>query len=208
MNKRLLRWVAGIGVILGSASTIVIGSLGAPPPKLQNWLQDPAVDAVIAMLALGTAASLITWARQSDNPDDMALALALIIDGVLIVIMNIIAPVMGWWHGPYFETRLIPLALLHFSAPMPFGLLLLGYRWLAARQRWLAAALYALLALLMIPGIMRLDNQVLENGWFDWGNGYQLWHDVLLGVILFVIPPILYEAFSRSWRRTRLQPAV
>lgn len=208
MGKQLRSALAGGGAVLGFAAFTLLGALGAPPPKLQNWLQNPVLDVGIVLVALGTAACLFVWARQSDQPDRMALATAVIIDGVLIVLINIIAPTVGWWHGPYFETHIIPLAVMHFTAPLPFGFILLGYRWLAARRPWLALALYGALALLLIPGIIRLDTRVLEEGWFGWGNGYQLWHDVLLGVVLFLVPLIVYEVLARAWRRSGLQPAA
>ena len=208
MDKKLRGRLAGIGVILGCAAGILMGTLGSPPPKLQNWLENPVLDVGIVVLALGTAACLFVWARQSDNPDRMALATALTIDGVLTVLINVLAPALGWWRGPYFETRIVPLALLHFTAPLPFGIILLGYRWLAARRPRLALAFYGVLVVLLVPGIVRLDNAVLEAGWFNWGNGYQVWHDALLGVVLFVVPLVVYEVLSRSWRHTGHQPTV
>jgi hypothetical protein len=208
LDRKFQGRFAGIGAILGCAATILIGALGAPPPTLQNWLMNPWLDVGIGGLAIGTAACLIVWARQSDHPDYMVLAIALITTGLLTVLINIIAPVVGWWHGPYFETRIVPLAVLHFTAPLPFGFILLGYRWLVARRPWLALGLYGALALLMIPGVVSADTRVLNEGWFAFGNGYQLWHDVLLGVVLFVAPLILYEVLSRSWRQTTLPPAI
>ena len=197
--------LAGIGAILGCIAGIVAGGMAASPPLLQNLLKDPLVDAGIAILALGTLGCLFLWARHSADPDGPAYATAITITGVITVLANIIAPALGWWRGPYFETRIVPLALLTGLKAMSIGLFLAGYRWLAARRPRRALALYGALVLLLIPGIISGDQAVIDSGLFTFANGYQIWHDVLLGVVLFILPLIVYEALSRAWRKSRLQ---
>ena len=73
------------------------------------------------------------------------------------------------------------------------------YRWLAARRLWLARLIYLLLLIGMIPATIFGDEMVLRSGVLTFGGGYTIWHDVLFGMFLFALPPILYEAFCRYW---------
>ena len=118
--------LAGIGAILGCIAGIMAGGMAASPPLLQNLLNDPLVDAGVVILALGTVGCLFLWARRSADPDGMAYATAVTLTGVITVLANIIAPALGWWRGPYFETRIVPLALLTGLKAMSIGLFLAG----------------------------------------------------------------------------------
>ena len=205
MDKERQRRLAGIGAILGFLVGFVAFPIGASPPTLQNLLENPLIDAGVVILTLGTVACLILWARQSADPDRRAYVIGLAITWGIIVLSNIVAPALGLWYGPYFETRIVPLALLTgIRATGGIGLILLGYRWLAARRPRLALAVWGVLLLLLILGVPRADQAVIDSGVFSFGNGYQIWHDVLLGVVFWVLPLILYETLSRSWRRSRL----
>ena len=205
MDKNLQGKFAGIGVILGCIAGIVAGGMAASPPLLQDLLENTLADAAVVILALGTVGCLFLWARQSASPDGMAYATAITFTGVIAVLANVIAPALGWWRGPYFETRLVPLALLTGLKAMAVGLFLAGYRWLAAQRPRLALVLYGALVVLLIPGIISGDRAVIDSGLFTFANGYQIWHDVILGVVLFILPLIVYEALSRAWRKSKLQ---
>lgn len=205
MDKKLQSKLAGIGAILGCLAGIAAGVIATSPPKLQNLLQNSLVDTGVVVLAFGTVACLFLWARQSADPDGLAYATAITITGVITTLANIIGPAFGWWRGPYFETRIVPLALLTGLKAMTIGLFLAGYRWLAARRPRLALVLYGVLVLLLIPGIISADQAVIDSGLFTFANGYQIWHDVILGVVLFILPLVVYETLSRAWRKSRLQ---
>ena len=197
--------LAGIGAILGCIVGLVAGGMAASPPLLQNLLNDPLADAGVVILALGTVACLFLWARHSADPDGPAYATAITLTGVITVLANVIAPALGWWRGPYFETRILPLALLTGLKAMSIGLFLAGYRWLAARRPRLALVLYGALVLLLIPGIISGDRAVIDSGLFTFANGYQIWHDVILGVVLFILPLIVYATLSQARRKSSIQ---
>src|SRR2546425_6048145 len=153
MEKKLQGKCTGIGAILGFIAGIVAGGLASSPPLLQDSLENTTFDAAVVILALCTVGCLFLWARQSAGPDGLAYATAITFTGVITVLANIIAPALGWWRGPYFETRIVPLALLTGLKAMTIGLFLAGYRWLAVRRPRLALVLYGALVLLLIPGI-------------------------------------------------------
>ncbi len=44
------------------------------------------------------------------------------------------------------------------------------------------------------------DERFLASGVLRYGNGYEIWHDVLLGEIFFVLALVVYEAY-RWWNR-------
>jgi len=73
------------------------------------------------------------------------------------------------------------------------GLLLMLYRWLAARHAVLARAIYGLILIALVPATIVGDRMVLDSGALTFGRGYTIWTDVLVGEVLFVFPPVVYE---------------
>jgi hypothetical protein len=120
--------------------------------------------------------------------------------GGIVVIVNVLAPALGWWAGPVFAGPLLPLATLTGLKVMAtyFSFLLLLYRWLAARRQWLARLIYLLILFGLIPVTVKSDEMVLRSGLLAFGNGYTVWHDVLIGEVFFVLPPLFYEFFRRN----------
>lgn len=116
----------------------------------------------------------------------------------MAVILNVLAPTVGWWGGRVFEGPLFPLALLTgLRAIFLFALLLLLYRWLAARRRWLALLIYILILVALVPATIIGDPILLRSGVLTFGAGYTIWHDVFLGEVSFALPLTFYELFRR-----------
>jgi hypothetical protein len=101
---------------------------------------------------------------------------------------------------PKFDAPLLPLALLTgLKATVYLGLVLLLYRWLAARRLWLARSIYLLLLIALIPATIFGDKMVLRSGVLTFGGGYTIWQDLLVGAVLFALPLISYEFYCRQW---------
>lgn len=171
-----------------------------PPFLPQRVLRNPVADMLVIALAPGTVLSLALWARQRGHPERQAFVAAITTVGAMSVILNVVAPSVGWWGGRVFEGPLFPLALLTgLRAIFLFALLLLLHRWLAARRRWLALLIYFLILVALIPGVIVADPIFLRSGVLTFGAGYTIWLDLVLGEVFFALPLVLYEFFSRYW---------
>jgi hypothetical protein len=172
-----------------------------PPFIPQRLLQNPVADILVVVLALATMVSLALWARQPGHRERQAFVAAITTVGLLAVVLNVVAPTVGWWGGRVFEGPLFQLALLTgLRAIFLFALLLLLYCRLAARRRWLALLIYFLTLVALIPGVFIGDPILLRSGVLTFGAGYTIWHDVVLGELAFALPLIFYEFFRRYLR--------
>jgi hypothetical protein len=195
---RIAGAVAVVGLLVGYSGG---AGMHFPPFVPQRLLQHPVAQAIVAVLALGTVVSLAQWARQPGYPERRAFVLAIICMGGLAVIVNVLAPALGWWGGPVFEGPLLPLALLTgLRAMLLLALLLLLYRWLAARRLWLAWLIYLLILLAVMPATVVGDEILLRSGVLAFGGGYTVWHDALLGAVGVALLLMLYEFFRGHWR--------
>ena len=116
--------------------------------------------------------------------------------GVLAFIANALAPSVGWWGGRIFEAPLFPLAVLTALRAMAMvlaALLLTLYRWLARLRKWLALLVYSLILLALIPATVYGDAILLRTGALTFSGGYTVAHDVVLGEVIFLLLPVIYE---------------
>jgi hypothetical protein len=114
--------------------------------------------------------------------------------GPLAFIVNVLAPSVGWWGGRIFEAPLFSLALLTALRAIVLAALLLPlYRWLARRRKWLALLVYSLILLALIPATVYGDAIFLRTGALTFGGGYTISHDVVLGEVFLLLPPVIYE---------------
>lgn len=194
--------VIGVMATLGLLIGFFGGAMMWVPPFLpQRWLKSWVADVLVVALTLATVISLVLWAQQPGNHDRRAFVAAIASVGGLVVILSLVATTIGWWGGLVYKAPALPLALLTGLRVMfLLSLLLLMYRWIAARRRWLARLTYLLIALSMILMTVRTDERIVRSGALTFGNGYTPWSDMLLAVLFFVLPPILYELFKRHTR--------
>jgi hypothetical protein len=123
MGYRVAGRVAALGLLVGYIGG---AAMHFPPFLPQRLLLNPAADIPVVALALGTIASLALWARQPCHPERRAFVAAIVSVGGVAVILNVLAPTLGWWRGRVFEGPLFPLALLTgLRAIFLFALLLL-----------------------------------------------------------------------------------
>ena len=101
---------------------------------------------------------------------------------------------VSWWGGRIFEAPLFPLAVLTALRAMVLAALLLTlYRWLARRRKWLALLVYSLILLALIPATVYGDAILLRTGALTLSGGYTVSHDVVLGEVIFLLLPVIYE---------------
>ena len=168
----------------------------SPYPVQRLLLQSPIAIAVVIVLALVSVAGLGVWSRQPGCADRNAFVTAITCVGALAFLLNVLAPTVGWWGGRIFEAPLFPLALLTaLRAIVIAALLLILYRWLARRRKWLALLVYSLILLALIPATVYGDAIFLRTGALTFSGGYTISHDVVLGEVFFALPPLVYELF-------------
>src|SRR5260370_2164212 len=150
MLYRLAGFTALVGLLIGYSAGAMMHV--SPYPVQRLLLQSPIAIAVVVVLALVSVAGVGVWSRQPGCADRIAFVAAITCVGALAFILNVLAPTIGWWSGRIFEAPLFPLALLTaLRAIVIAALLLILYRWLAGRRKWLAVLVYSLLLLALIP---------------------------------------------------------
>jgi hypothetical protein len=202
-TKQPLRYqIAGVAALIGVVAGYSAGAMmHFPPFPIQRLLQNQIASAVVVLIGFGTVASMAVWAQQPSSADRRAFVVPIVSFGGLALVANVLAPTFGWWGGPVFAAPLLPLAVLTaLRAMFLIGLLLLLYRWLAARRVWLARGVYVVILLALIPATIVGDQMILRSGVLTFGNGYTIWKDVLLGEFGFAFPVVLYELLRRASR--------
>lgn len=191
MTSRTAGVLASVGLLAGEIG----GALMHFPPFLpQKALRTLAGSIVVVALAVITACSLLFWAKADTGGERLAFVLAILFVGGSAVILNVLAPAGGWWAGPVFEGPRFPLATLTgLRAMFIVSIVLIVYRWVAARRHWLAVAIYVAILIALIPGIVRADAAFLSSGVLVFARGYRIWHDVILGEFFFASAVVLYE---------------
>jgi hypothetical protein len=184
---------AGVLACAGLFAGEVGGALMHFPPFLpQHAVHTVAGIAAVILLALVTVRALLVWAGA--NRDRVALIVALLAVGGFAVIVNVLAPTIGWWSGLAFKAPLFPLAVLTgLRAMFVVGVVLALYRWVARYRRWFALLVYVAILVALVPGTIEADQTLLDAGVLEFAQGYRIWHDVLLGEWFFIFPLAVYE---------------
>lgn len=194
-KERILVAAVVIGFLAVTVAETIIGAVSS----FRHFLQSPVADVVVVVVALATIAALVLWARQPGHRDRVAFVATITALGVLVFLANVFAPSLSWWGGTYFQAPLFILALI--TAVQAMGLLALelrGYLWLAKRSPKLALLVYALILLILLPASTILGDLLgARSGLITFGEGYMVWHDVLVGEAFFWSPLLLYTAFRR-----------
>ena len=202
MERRTWSRIAGAASVAGLLVGYVGGAMMHFPPFIpQRLLQNPIADILVVAMLLVTAISVGVWARQSSHSDKRVFAAAITSLGGLTVLLNVMAPAVGWWGGRIFEGPLLPLAsLTGLRAMFLLSLLMLLYRWLAARRMLLARLTYLVILLALVPATAIGDQILLRSGVLTFSAGYTIWHDVMLAEFVFALPAIIYDLFHRYSR--------
>jgi hypothetical protein len=192
MLYRLAGFTALVGLLIGYSAGAMMHVSPYPVQRLLS--QSPLATVVVIVLALVSLAGLGVWGKQPGRADRKAFVAAIMTVGALGVIANVLAPSVGWWGGRIFEAPLFSLALLTaLRAIVLAALLLMLYRWLARRRKWLALLVYSLLLLAIIPATVYGDVIFLRTGALTFSRGYTISHDVVLGEVFLLLPPVIYE---------------
>src|SRR5215831_4380892 len=192
MVYRLAGFTALVGLLIGYSAGAMMHVSPYPVQRLLS--QSPLATVVVVVLALVSLAGLGVWGKQPGRADRNAFVAGIMTVGALAFIANVLAPSVGWWGGRIFEAPLFPLALLTaLRAIVLAALLLTLYRWLARRRKWLVLLVYSLILLALIPATVYGDAIFLRSGALTFNGGYTIFHDVVLGEVVLLLPPVIYE---------------
>lgn len=161
--------------------------------------------ALIALAGMLAYAAFLAWAGSPAPADRRPVALAATGAGLVVAAVNVIAAALGWWGDYWVYALPLPLqaGILLLWPAVGFALVLAGYRWLARHRRRPLMAYGIVLLVVLVPLTVVGDLWALGSGMLAFGSGYQIYHDVPLGLAFFGLPVLLYEAIRR--RQTNLR---
>lgn len=190
-----------IATLLGFVLLLTGRSFVRDVSWFQQALYQPALFALGILLALLTVAAFLLWARQSGGPDHNAFVVATLIAGGLSVCTYWLFPVLGFYGGTAFQAPLL-MQVVFFGLLQTGGIavLLLLYRWLAARRSFLALLLYGLLMLSLIPATIAGDQWYVSLGKYSFGHGFTIGWDVVQALLIFGLPLLIHEGLRRRER--------
>ena len=172
------------------------------PPEI-DFISSPTGALVVIGVSLVIFGITLAWATRPRHQDRHPAFIAAIGTGIALALINIVALLAGWWTGAWSNVSLVVIgALSALAGTGGFALWLGLYCWLERRVKhplWV----YTCVVLLFIPVVLIADPIQIKRGWFDFGNGYTLWTDVLLGQIVMWLPVVLYELVKRRISRAR-----
>ena len=198
-NGRLLLGASLIGLVVFFALSGVT-QLVAP---FRVLLSSPFVQVLVVLAAVGMGTVFLLWGRLPAAADRGAYVATVLVMGLLLILFQAVAPVLGWLGGPITAVPLLMQGLIYgLSLAALVALLLAGYRWLARRRVWLALTIYALLSLAMILATIFGDQYALGSGAMTFGNGYSIVVDIGYGLALVWVPLAIYALLCLRARVT------
>jgi len=172
------------------------------PPEIA-FLASSRGGAVVVTLSFLLLGVTLLWAWRQHNPDRIAALLGGTGTAVLVTAVTLLAMLVGWWQGGFFEIPLIVILAIELPLQIAGYTLWLGwYRWLRGKTAR-APLIYAIIVLLFFPIVLLVDPIQMERGQFFMGNGYTVFVDALLGQVVMWSPMIFYELARRRLFRNQ-----
>ena len=103
------------------------------PPEIE-FLASPRGGAVVVTLSFLLLGVTLLWALRRHNSDRIAALLSGTGTAVLVTAVTLLAMIMGWWQGGFFEIPLIVILAIELPLQIAgYTLWLSWYRWLRGR---------------------------------------------------------------------------
>ena len=172
------------------------------PPEIE-FLASLRGGAIVVVLSLMFLAVTLLWALRQHNPDRIAALLGGTGTAVLVTVVTLLAMIMGWWQGGFFEIPLIVILAIELPLQIAgYTLWLSWYRWMRGKTAR-APLIYGIIVLLFFPIVLLVDPIQMQRGQFFMGNGYTVFVDALLGQVVMWSPMIFYELARRRLFRNQ-----
>jgi len=173
------------------------------PPEIE-FLASPRGGAVVVVVSLLLLAVTLLWALRAHNLDRIAALLGGMGTAVLLTAVTLLAMMMGWWQGGFFEIPFIVILAIELPLQIAgYTLWLSWYRWLR-RKTTSAPLIYGIIVLLFFPIIFLVDPIQMQRGQFFMGGGYTILADALLGQVVMWSPMVFYELARRRLVRDQM----
>ena len=167
-------------------------------PEIQ-FLSSPSGSVMVVAVSFLIFGLTAVWATRAGHADRRPAFLSAFVCGFVVAGMDIVAILAGWWPGSWTSVPVVTIvALCVLAGTGGFALWLGVYRVLERRARH-PLRVYGLIVLLFIPVVLIADPLQIQRGWFEFGGGYTIWMDVLLGQAVMWLPVMLYV-----WLRKRM----
>ena len=204
-NGRLLLGASLIGAVVFFALSGVTQQV-APVRVL---LSSPFVQVLVVLAAVGMGTVFLLWGRLPGGEDRGAYVAAVLVMGLLLILFQTVAPVLGWLGGPITAVPLLMQGLIYgLSLAAAAALLLAGYRWLAKRRVFLALSIYGLLSASMVLATILGDQYALSSGSMTFGHGYTIVVDIGCGLALVWVPLALYALLCLRAYDLHVEPGM
>lgn len=166
------------------------------PPEIE-FLASPRGGAIVGVLSLMLLGVTLLWALRPRNPERIAALLGGTGTAVLVTVVTLLAMIVGWWQGGFFEIPLIVILAIELPLQIAGYTLWLGwYRWLRGKTAR-APLIYGIIVLLFFPIVLFVDPIQMQRGQFFMGGGYTILADALLGQLVMWSPMVFYELARR-----------
>ena len=196
------RWLLGASLI-GLVVFFAISGLTQLVAPFRVLLTSPFVQVLIVLAAVLLGTVFLLWGRLPGAADRGAYVAAVLVMGLLLILFQAMAPVLGWLGGPVTEAPLLMQGVIYgVSLAAAVALLLAGYRWLARRRVFLALAIYVLLSAAMVLATIFGDQYALSSGLMTFGHGYTMVVDIGYGLSLLWVPLAIYALLCLRERVT------
>jgi hypothetical protein len=166
------------------------------PPEIE-FLASRSGGAIVVVSSLLLLGVTLLWALRRRNPERIAALLGGTGTAVLVTTVTLLAMIMGWWQGGFFEIPLIVILAIELPCQIAGYTLWLGwYRWLRGKTAR-APLIYGIIVLLFFPIVLLVDPIQMQRGQFFMGGGYTILADALLGQVVMWSPMVFYELARR-----------
>src|SRR5215510_7295252 len=126
------------------------------PPEIE-FLASPRGGATVVLLSLALLGVTLLWALRRHDPERIAALLGGIGTAVLVTVITLLAMIVGWWQGGFFEIPLIVILAIELPLQIAGYTLWLGwYRWLRSKTAR-APLIYGIIVLLFFPIVLLVD---------------------------------------------------
>ena len=161
-------------------------------------VQSPLGGLILAAAGFLLLAVIVVWGLSPDHKARRPHLSAALLTATVVFLINMLARVTGVWQWYGYQLSLgVQVGMLFALPAVLLAVVVGGYRWLAARSRRPLLAYGLIGFFVLIPVTVAGDLYTMSRGTLSFGKGYTIFHDLIVGQLLFWLPVLLYTYFRR-----------